>query len=544
MTRLLQPLLARSFPLCATILLGALGATSAAAQDSWGTELESKLKASDASAGVNLGEAIDVSGDRAAVSRLNWVYVYERQGGTWVEVARLDDPGGTPANQFAHSVAISGDVLVAGAWLDDTAANDHGAAFVYERDAGGNWNFVTQLTASDAGAGDHYGWSIDADGDLILVGSDEDNHSGFNNAGSAYVYRKVAGIWVEEAKLIANDPGSSDLFAWSVSIRGDVAACGTLNDDDGGNNSGSAYVFRHSAGTWTQEDKLVSSDLAAQDSFGYDVAIDGDTAVVGAPGDDDGGSGSGSAYVFEQSGGSWNEVIKLVSDAPAGNQSFGRSVALAGDLAAAGAMRTSVNGNAAQGAAHLFRRESGGWAQVLRATASDGDPSDFLGRSVALDGTRLAGTAHGDDDVALGSGAGYLFDVIPVLANYCSSSSNSTGGPALMTWSGSTSVARNDLVLIATSVPNQSGLFYYGSNPIDLPFGNGRRCVGGGIYHLSVTVAIGNELVHALDITDPPAVGGQILAGSRWHFQAWFRDPMGGGSAFDLSDGLEALFVP
>ena len=109
----------------------ALG-TPALAQGTWGSIGEHKLTASDAGAAAFLGEAIDVSGDRAIVSRLNALYVYELQSGSWVEVAKLLAVGGTPNNQFAHAAAISGDVIVAGAWLDDGAANDHGAAFVYE----------------------------------------------------------------------------------------------------------------------------------------------------------------------------------------------------------------------------------------------------------------------------------------------------------------------------------------------------------------------------------------------------------------------------
>jgi hypothetical protein len=192
---------------------------------------------------------------------------------------------------------------------------------------------------------------------------------------------------------------------------------------------------------------------------------------------------------------------------------------------------------------HLFHQEGAAWPGVLRVTASDGDPNDFLGRSIALDGNRLAATSHGDDDVAVGSGAGYLFDMIPVLTNSCSSSANSTGAAATLSWTGSTSVTANDLVLIATPVPNQAGLFYYGPNQLDLPFGNGRRCVGGAVYRLDVHVASGNVLSHALDITTPPGMGGQIQVGSSWNFQAWFRDPMGGGAAHDLSDGLEAVFT-
>ncbi len=500
--------------------------------------------ASDASAGAAFGEAIDVSGDRAAVSRLDALYVYEQQAGVWTEVARLTPVGGTPNNQFAHSIAISGDVVVAGAWLDDGAANDHGAAFVYERDAQGVWGFVAKLTASDAGAGDHFGWSIDMDGDSILVGSDEDDHSSLTGAGSAYVYRRVGSTWLEEGKLVASDPGAGDFFAWSVAIRGDMAICGTLNGDEGGTNTGSAYVYRRSGSTWTEETKLVSIDIASNDFFGYDVAVEGDLALVGAYGDDDLGSASGSAYVFANGGGSWVQQAKLLAEGGAGGQAFGRSVAIDGALIAVGAHQTAVAGDSNQGAVHLYQRGAGTWAHVLTLTAADGDPSDFLGRVVALDGERIAATAHGDDDGGTSAGAGYLFDVVELFANYCSSTPNSTGSPATMAFAGSSSVTANDLELRAAPVPDQPGLFAYSQTQVELPFGNGQQCVGAPFFRLSVHRATGNTLIHQLDINNPPNLAGQITAGSRWNFQAWFRDPAAGGAAFNASDGLSIYFVP
>jgi hypothetical protein len=521
----------------------ALGA-SARAQGIWGSIGEHKLTASDAGAAAFLGEAIDVSGDRAIVSRLDALYVYELQAGSWVEVAKLLPVGGTPNNQFAHAAAISGDVIVAGAWLDDGAANDHGAAFVYERDAAGTWNFVTKLTASDAGVADHFGWSIDVDGDSILVGSDEDDLSGFNDGGSAYVFRRVGGAWLEEAKLVANDPGVGDFFAWSVSIRGDMAACGSLNDDEGASNTGSAYVFRRTGTAWAQESKLVSNDIASNDDFGFDVAVEGDLAVVGAYGDDDLGSNSGSAYVFANSGGVWSQQAKLLADGGAAGQTFGRSVAIDGELVAVGAHQTTVSGDANQGALHLFQRGPSAWSHVLTITASDGDPNDYLGRSIALDSGRFAATAHGDDDGGTSSGAGYLFDVVELFANYCSSTPNSTGAPAVMGFTGSSSISLNDLQLIASPVPDRPGLFVYGATQVEVPFGNGEQCVGAPFFLLDVHHATGNTLTHALDVNNPPDVAGQILVGSRWNFQAWFRDPAAGGAYFDLSDGLSVYFLP
>ena len=100
-------------------------------------------------------------------------------------------------------------------------------------------------------------------------------------------------------KLTASDAAAGDQFGLSVSLSGDRALVGVFLDDDNGSNSGSAYVFDLSGGTWTQTQKLTASDAAADDDFGFSVSLSGDRALIGAFGDDDNGSNSGSTYVSD-----------------------------------------------------------------------------------------------------------------------------------------------------------------------------------------------------------------------------------------------------
>ena len=128
--------------------------------------------------------------------------------------------------------------------------------------------------------------------------------------------------------------------------------------------------------------------------------------------------------------------------------------------------------------------------------------------------------------------------------NYCSVNANSTGSPALMSYSGSKSVSANNFTLEARPVPNQPGLFFYGANQVEVVFGNGFRCVGGQIFRRPVFVPQNNEMVQYYDLTNPPSQAGAITAGSVWNFQAWFRDPAGGGASYNLSDGYQVTFEP
>ncbi|MFT7669595.1 MAG: hypothetical protein ACI8X5_002300 [Planctomycetota bacterium] len=141
-----------------------------------------------------------------------------------------------------------------------------------------------------------------------------------------------------------------------------------------------------------------------------------------------------------------------------------------------------------------------------------------------------------------------IYSTVPtcVGTNYCSATVNSTGGPAVMCSYGSSSIADNDLTLTAIGTPaNNFGIFFYGPNQVTAPFGDGFRCVGGGIYRLPITLSsAAGVMTHELDNTSPPVLAGQILPGQVWNFQAWYRDTAAGGAGFNLSDGHWILFTP
>ena len=151
-----------------------------------------------------------------------------------------------------------------------------------------------------------------------------------------------------------------------------------------------------------------------------------------------------------------------------------------------------------------------------------------------------------DSEFVAGSVNGFqiaLVEDLSVGENYCTSTANSTGSPAVIWGTGSDSVASEDLVLHAGPMPNQPGLFFYGPNQVQVAFGNGFRCVGGQLFRLDIVVAANGELTFAPDYDNPPSQAGQILPGVTFHFQAWYRDPNGGGASFNLSDGLTITFT-
>jgi hypothetical protein len=209
-------------------------------------------------------------------------------------------------------------------------------------------------------------------------------------------------------KLLASDGAPNDFFGFRVSLSGDTLAVGAINDDDNGSESGSVYVYTRSGGVWTEQAKLAASDGAPNDFFGFRVSLSGDTLAVSAPGDDDNGLGSGSVYVYTRSVGLWTEQAKLTASDGAASDEFGSSVSLSGDTLAVGAELDDDNGSDS-GSVYVYTRSVGLWSEQQKLTASDGAPNDRFGQSVSLSGDTLAVSANGDDDNGLGSGSVYVY---------------------------------------------------------------------------------------------------------------------------------------
>ena len=337
-------------------------------------------------------------------------YVFTRNGSTWTQQAKLTASDAAIWDNFGFSVSVSGDTVVVGVYGDDVALTDSGSAYIFTR-SGSTWTSQAKLTASDAAAGDYFGWSVSVSGDTAVIGAIGNDGVG-GNSGSAYVFTRSGSTWTQQAKLTASDAAASDYFGWSVSVSGDTAVVGADLDDDGGDKSGSAYVFTRIGSTWTQQQKLTASDAAAWGLFGYSVSVSGDTAVVGAAGDKWEGGNSGSAYVFTRSGSTWTQQAKLTASDATSWYCFGCSVSVSGDTAVVGAHRDD-DGGIRSGSAYVFTRIGSTWTQQAKLTASDAAADDLFGFSVATDGGRVVVGAPPNDDPETASGAAYVFSLIP-----------------------------------------------------------------------------------------------------------------------------------
>ncbi len=302
---------------------------------------------------------------------------------------------------YGMSVAVSDSWAVVGAPAADGAGSDHGRAYIYQQSLGGTdaWGELIEIAAADAADGDFFGISVDISGDYAVVGAYEENGAG-TNRGAAYVYHRLQGgenNWGQVKKLVAIDAQDNDEFGCSVAISGDTVVVGASGEDGTGTDQGAAYVFYRDFGgenNWGQVKKLAAGDVADTNQFGYDVAVSGDTVLVGCPGEAGDGEKQGAAYVFTRDLGgadAWGLVKKIVPADPGDNTWFGTAVAVEGTMAVVGAAwddSTLVN----QGAAYVFYKDQGGldvWGEIKKLHASDPDEEDLFGYDVALDGAHI-----------------------------------------------------------------------------------------------------------------------------------------------------------
>ena len=398
------------------------------------------------------------------------VYVFFRHlNGTWFQEAYLKASNTGNNDAFGQSVALDGDTLVVGADGEDSNATGvngnqldnsapwSGAAYVFVR-SDGIWSQQAYLKASNTDSDDAFGQSVALDGDTLVVGANEaSNATGVDgneldnsasSSGAAYVFVRSDGIWSQQAYLKASNTDSDDAFGQSVALDGDTLVVGANEAsnatgvdgnelDNSASSSGAAYVFVRSDGIWSQQAYLKASNTDSDDTFGTSVALDGDTLMVGACGEDSNATGvngnqldnssdnSGAAYVFVRSDGTWSQQAYLKASNTGDDDVFGRSLALDGDTLVVGARGEDggilLDNLPESGAAYFFVRSGGTWSQENYVKALDTENGDAFGTSVALDGGTLVIGARTEDSNATGvngnqfdnsapnSGAVYIF---------------------------------------------------------------------------------------------------------------------------------------
>ncbi len=263
---------------------------------------QAKLVASDPLPNAWFGYRVDLSGDVAIISA--WgdggatvfagaAYIFRYDGTTWNQEAKLLSPAPNVTDYFGYNVAIEGDLAAVGSLGDDAGVTDGGAVHVYRYD-GSAWNHEATLVSDDIATYDQIGVSVRILGDRIFTGAYGDD----DTSGAVYVFDYDGTSWTQTAKIIASDRFPGDGFGWWIDAEGDLLLVSSDTDDDNGDSSGSAYLYRDADGTWIEEAKLLPSDGDAGDNFAYALGLSHGWALIGAPDNQDLGEMTGSAYFF------------------------------------------------------------------------------------------------------------------------------------------------------------------------------------------------------------------------------------------------------
>ena len=297
---------------------------------------------------------------------------------------------------FGSAIDISGNNIVVGAPLDDTAAVNSGAAYLFDATTG---NLLQTFLAPDASSGDQFGEGVAIDGNNVLIGVRNED-TGATDSGAAYLFDATTGNLLQ--KFLNPFPEFESHFGESVAISGNYALIGAIDADRGVANSGAAYLFDIITGDLLHEFPNPTRD--AGDAFGAVVAIDGDNVLVSAPRDDTGAPNSGATYLFDAVTGSL--LRPFFNPTPAANEFFGFP-AIDGDNVLIGARANDFGGDDS-GAAYLFDTDGN-----LSQTFPNPTPAvdDFFGIATALDNNHVLIGAQNDDDGGIDSGAAHLFDI-------------------------------------------------------------------------------------------------------------------------------------
>ncbi len=439
------------------------------------------LKASNTGAGDAFGTQLALSGDTLAISAVleasastgvngsqsdnsapasGAVYVFVRNNNVWTQQAYLKASNTGAGDHFGDCVALSGNTLVVGAHLEDSAATgingnqadngatDSGAAYVFVRN-GTTWTQQAYLKASNTGAGDGFGLKLALFGDTVAVGAvfEDSATIGVNgnqasnaamDSGAVYVFVRSGTTWSQQAYLKASNTGATDAFGVSLALSADTLAIGAygegssatgINGNQADNSafaSGAAYVFVRSGTSWTQQAYLKASNTQAGDVFGQSIALSVDTIAVGAYGEDSAATSSsgnqsdnsapesGAVYVFVRNGTTWSQQA-YVKPSNSSDDRFGANLALFGDTLAVWSSlddsgATGVNGNSADssamdsGAVFLFTRSGTAWQQKAYLKASNTGAGDLFGIGLALSADTLVIGALAEDSDATGVG--------------------------------------------------------------------------------------------------------------------------------------------
>jgi hypothetical protein len=404
------------------------------------TTIQKMIRGCDGAADDEFGSFLAVEGDWAAIGAIGVstytgaVYLYKYEGNRWVFMQSLIANDGAAYDKFRWSVAMSGTGhLVVGAPYDGDMGDRSGAVYLYTLNSTSNtWGEEQKIVASDGAANDGFGSAVTMSGTgHLVVGAYGDDDKG-STSGAVYIYtlNSTSSTWGDEQKIVASNGAAGDYFGQTIAMSGTgQLVVGAFGDVDMGVDSGAVYLYtlNSTSNTWGDEQKIVASDGAKYDVFGSEVALSGTGhLVVGAPFEDDLGSGSGAVYLYtlNSTSNTWGDEQKIVASDGATKDLFGSAVAMSGTGHLVVGAPYDGDMGYRSGAVYLYtlNSTSNTWGDERKIVASDGAEYDRFGSAVAMSETgHLVVGAPYDGDMGYRSGAVYAIGDGVSVSMFCCS---------------------------------------------------------------------------------------------------------------------------
>ncbi|MEZ5009945.1 MAG: hypothetical protein R2753_17480 [Chitinophagales bacterium] len=337
--------------------------------------------------------------------------IYRYNGVNWVAEQKLIASDGASGDAFGSAVAISGNWAIVGAIFDDDIVNSSGSAYLYFYN-GSTWTEFQKITASNPGFNNKFGFSVSISGNFAVVGANTAGGPFLSTGGAAYVFQYNGSIWEQIQIVQPADIQTLDNFGFSVDIVGDKFVVGSNVDDDNGNASGSAYVYKYNGSIFIQEQKLTAIDGAANDQYGVSVAIGKDIIVVGANLDDSPATDAGSIYIYDFNGSSWVHNLKIAATDQNSSDNLGTTVSISNKRIIAGSGYDDAP-LPNSGSIYIYNFDGSTWEEGIKVTASDANSNDFYGNSASISGEWIVTGAAFNDDFASSTGSAYFIKAAP-----------------------------------------------------------------------------------------------------------------------------------
>ena len=466
--------------------------------------------------------------------------------------------------RFGSSVAMDGSILVVGAPGDGPGGGAIGCAYVFER-IGGTWNQLARLNGLPGHAGDGFGTSVAIRGNRILIGAPWNNVNG-GQAGAAFAFDRRNDDWLLVDVLRSPATGPGDAFGYALDLGDQWACIGAYSANPFVFNEGSVTAYEFSNASYVLHSTLLDDSPTPNSTFGRSVSVFGNQVAVGATRDHSSMSESGRVSMFAFDGGQWAFTQSLTPVGSTPGNAFGFSVSLEDQRLLVGAP-TAFGPQAQSGSAFLFEPFVGGWEQTIEISIRSAQNGDFVGVGVSLSpqGALIGGMR--DSTQGWQAGAVYLADIAsvqtPTVVSICGCEvetpcgtqgssygcPNSVGSGAVAGIEGRPSVSADDMVLTLEHIsPGQFGFFWMGDSSTNVALYDGYRCVTGltiGLFRLGLGVSDSSGTLRTGPgiVAGTSFIPGSILAGSQWCFQGVYRDSGGPcGRGVNLSDAIWVTF--